>query len=220
MSKPHKSSKPKQLLVEGKNDQHVIWALCKQYHLPEVFSVESPDAKTDGIEALLDGLPAKLKERDLETLGIVVDADLNLAARWQSVTQKLKDSGYQNLPKLPPAEGWVYEQSELPKIGVWVMPDNQVNGILEDFVARLIPDGDRLHSKAQYILTQIEAENLHCYPLVSRPKALIHTWLAWQEKPGMPMGQAITAKTLTYESAIAHLFVAWLNALFNLQLLG
>jgi hypothetical protein len=34
--------KPQQLLVEGKNDQHVIWALCEQYQLPETFSVEVP----------------------------------------------------------------------------------------------------------------------------------------------------------------------------------
>jgi hypothetical protein len=111
MSKPHKSSNPKQLLVEGKNDQHVIWALCKQYDLPKDFSVELPNTEeTDGIEALLDGLPAKLKERGLETLGIVVDADLDLAARWQSVTQKLKDSGYQNLPGL--TQGFIVILSE------------------------------------------------------------------------------------------------------------
>jgi hypothetical protein len=29
-------------LVEGKNDRHVIWALCQQYQLPETFSVEVP----------------------------------------------------------------------------------------------------------------------------------------------------------------------------------
>jgi hypothetical protein len=25
--------KPQQLLVEGKNDRQVIWALCQQYHI-------------------------------------------------------------------------------------------------------------------------------------------------------------------------------------------
>jgi hypothetical protein len=33
-----KRPKPRQLLVEGKNDRHVIWALCNQYQLPETFS--------------------------------------------------------------------------------------------------------------------------------------------------------------------------------------
>ena len=41
MPKARKPPKPKpqQLLVEGKNDRHVIWALCEQYQLPETFSV-------------------------------------------------------------------------------------------------------------------------------------------------------------------------------------
>ena len=46
--------KPQQLLVEGKNDRHVIWALCQQYQLPETFSVEvPPEEGTEGVEALL-----------------------------------------------------------------------------------------------------------------------------------------------------------------------
>lgn len=68
--------KPQQLLVEGKNDRHVIWALCEQYQLPETFSVEVPMAEEgQGIEILLADLPFKLREKNLRTLGIVVDAD-------------------------------------------------------------------------------------------------------------------------------------------------
>jgi hypothetical protein len=47
-------------------------------------------------------------------------------------------------------------------------------------------------------------------------KAFIHTWLAWQKDPGLPMGRAITAKALSADSAIAVSFVNWLNRLFNL----
>ena len=50
--------KPQQLLVEGKNDQHVIWHLCQQYQLEETFSVVVPQEEgTEGVEALLNGLP-------------------------------------------------------------------------------------------------------------------------------------------------------------------
>ena len=92
-----KKLKPRQLLVEGKNDQHVIWALCNQHQLPENFSVEIPEEKgTGGIEALLDQLPARLDEPNLQTLGIVVDADQDLLARWQSVANRLNTIGYQN----------------------------------------------------------------------------------------------------------------------------
>jgi hypothetical protein len=212
-----KKPKPCQLLVEGKNDQHVIWALCNQYQLPETFSVEVPEEDgTEGIEALLAGLPARLDEPKLQTLGIVVDADRDLAARWQAVRDRLTASGYQNIPKVPPAEGWVYAPPELPRVGVWLMPDNQLPGMLEDFVARLMPPEDALRPKAEAILQEIEEACLNCYTLVHRPKALIHTWLAWQETPGMPMGQAITARVLSHDCASALTFVEWLQRLFEL----
>jgi hypothetical protein len=212
-----KKSKPHQLLVEGKNDRHVIWALCNQYQLPETFSVEVPAADaTEGIEALLDGLPLKLKEKNLQILGIVVDADQDLAARWQALRYRLRTSGYQDIPDAPPIEGWVYTAPELPKVGVWLMPNNQLPGMLEDFVAHLIPANDKLRPKAESILQEIEQAGINAYTLIHRPKALIYTWLAWQEKPGMPMGQAITARVLRYDSTRAIAFVEWLKCLFNL----
>jgi hypothetical protein len=212
-----KKPKPHQLLVEGKNDRHVIWALCNQYQLPETFSVEVPEEDgTEGIEALLAGLPARLDEPKLETLGIVVDADQDLAARRQALRDRLIASGYQHVPKVPPAEGWIDAPPDRPRVGVWLMPDNQLPGMLEDFVARLMPPDDALRPKAEAILQEIELAGLNRYTSVHRPKALIHTWLAWQETPGMPMGQAITARVLRHDCAIALNFVEWLQRLFEL----
>jgi hypothetical protein len=31
---------------------------------------------------------------------------------------------------------------------------------------------------------------------LAEPKAIIHTWLAWQKEPGKPLGTAITARFL------------------------
>jgi hypothetical protein len=213
--------KPQQLLVEGKNDRHVIWALCQKYQVPQTFSVEigindgSNQQKNQGVEELLDGIPVILKEENLETLGIVVDADQDLAARWQGMTNKLKEFGYRDIPPAPLENGWIHTQEEKPKIGVWVMPDNQLPGMLEDFVAYLIPAEDKLQGKAHVILEEIEREALNPYSLTHHQKALIHTWLAWQQTPGMPMGQAITAKALCHDSAIAKRFIDWLNNLFG-----
>jgi hypothetical protein len=103
-----KKTNSKQLLVEGKNDRHVIWALCGIYQLPQTFSVEIAEERgTEGIEALLGGLPSRIEEPNLETLGIVVDADRDLAARWQAIRDRLNSCGYDNIPQIPPPEGWV-----------------------------------------------------------------------------------------------------------------
>lgn len=218
-----KKPKPRQLLVEGKNDRHVIWALCNKYQVPETFSVEISvdddinEEQTQGIEELLNDIPLVLREENLETLGIVVDADLDLAARWQGVTNKLNEFGYENIPKVPPENGWVHIQAGKPKIGVWVMSDNKLPGMLEDFVGYLIPPEDRLGEKVVTLLEEIEGEQLNLYSQTHRQKVFIHSWLALQKKPGMPMGQAITAKALAYDSAIAFQFISWLKNLFVLS---
>ncbi|WP_254564863.1 DUF3226 domain-containing protein [Oscillatoria sp. HE19RPO] len=213
---------PNQLLVEGKNDQHVIWALCEQYNIPETFKVQLPENGAEGVKNLLDGLPLKLKEENLRILGIVVDADQNLAARWQSIRDRLIASDYPkaDIPDSPPVEGWIYQPEDiyLKRVGVWVMPDNQLPGMLEDFVALLMPEDDNLRPKAEEILREIEEEGLNRYGEIHHAKALIHTWLAWQETPGMPMGQAITARVLQRESPIAQVFADWLQRLFEAEI--
>ncbi len=207
--------KPQQLVVEGKNDRHVIWALCEQHQLPETFSVEVPFAEDgQGIEVLLAELPIRLKQENLRTLGIVIDADRDLSARWQAVRQRFNENGYHAIPESPLPEGWVYAPPNLPKVGVWLMPDNQLPGMLENFVARLIAEDDPLLHTATSVLRDIEKVELNRYALVQHPKALIHTWLAWQQTPGMPMGQAITARVLDSNSLLAIAFVEWLKRLF------
>ncbi|ACB53566.1 hypothetical protein cce_4218 [Crocosphaera subtropica ATCC 51142] len=207
---------PQQLLVEGMNDLHVISALCHKYQVPQTFSIELPNEnKTQGVEALLLGLPIRLKEPYLKTLGIVVDADQDLQARWQAISNKLKSIGYDNIPKNLCSEGWIYEQTELPKIGVWIMPNNQLTGKLEDFVSYLIPDDDQLQLKANEILNDLETLKINGYNKKDKIKAFIHTWLAWQKKPGIQMGQAITANILKNNPLIAEIFINWLNQLYQ-----
>ncbi|MGH9822270.1 MAG: DUF3226 domain-containing protein [Blastocatellia bacterium] len=47
-------------------------------------------------------------------------------------------------------------------------------------------------------------------------KAHIHTWLAWQEKPGLPLGLAITFRYLNPDAPSAQQLVAWVRRLFLL----
>jgi hypothetical protein len=207
-----RSDKNAHLLVEGKNDQHVIWALCEQYHIPETFDVIVPGA--GGLEAVLADLPARIDESDLRALGIVLDADENIQAPCNRLYIRFQEIGY-DMPTQPVAEGFITLPPDRPPIGVWLMPDNQLPGMLEDFVSALIPPKDRLKPIADKTLQAIEKKGLNRYKLSHRPKALIHTWLAWQENPGMPLGQAITAQGLQHNQALAQCFVAWLQRLFS-----
>lgn len=208
-----------QLVVEGKDDKHVIMSLCREHNVAETFTIEianTTDERADeGIEALIKSIPVRLKTARLRSLGIVVDADDDVRARWQSVCHKLAQSGYVNLPAEPDSHGMVIEQEGLPRVGIWVMPDNRLPGMLETFVAHLIPEEDSLVPRARQVLLDLESEGLHKYALAHQPKALIHTWLAWQERPGRPMGQSITARALRADSPLAVVFIDWLNTLFS-----
>lgn len=204
-----------QLLVEGTNDRHVVWALCEQHQVPETFSVEIPREDNGGVDALLKSIPVRLKISGLRALGIILDADQNLAGRWDAVCDRLRRAGYSELPPNPEPNGSIIEVDQMPRIGIWLMPNNNLPGMLENFVSYLILDGDLLAAKAENVLYQIESEDLNKYSLSHHQKAFIHTWLAWQKTPGQPMGQAITAQVLNQDQPLAHAFTKWLNLLFN-----
>ena len=206
-----------QLVVEGKNDQHVVWALCKVHEIAETFVVEAPSTDRSGVDALLESIPVRLKIPGLATLGIVLDADEDVTARWQSIIQRLHVSGYTMLPAQPESAGTIIYATGKPTVGVWVMPDNQLPGMLENFVTHLIPSNDQLSLHADAVLQTIELEQLNRYALIHRSKAFIHTWLAWQETPGLPMGQAITTRILDHNSPLATIFVEWLRRLFSIE---
>jgi hypothetical protein len=215
------SSKANLLLVEGDNDMHVIASLCGRVGFPKVFSFPEEfksSNKIEGIDSLLAGLPLRLEESGRKILGVVVDADEDVASRWQALRDRLTKIGYA-VPEILPLEGWIYtppvETFPRPKIGIWIMPDNTLPGMLEDFVARLIPDDDVLFPKAEKILQELENEKINCYKDTHHAKALIHTWLAWQDTSGMPMGLAITAHALTPNSLLATRFINWLKLLFD-----
>lgn len=204
------------LLVEGKNDLHVIKALCVYYRVPEAFDILEPIGSS-GVESLLDQFRLKLREPDKRAVGIIIDADTDLAHRWQLIRRIIQQhSAEYQIPSQLTATGVVVPPPHeyLPRVGVWIMPDNQASGELEDFVSYLIPPNDQLRPYANDILGQIETVNLHRYRH-KHSKAFIHTWLAWQENPGQPMGTAITAKALSADSLIAATFIDWLNRLFN-----
>jgi len=243
------------LLVEGKDDQHVISNLlvARKEKLQKrvakggrieiwrpggehdeevdqtpamVIWVECPkeDQESDesgGIDKLLAAIPAWLHESDLERLAIVVDADDEGAdRRWEQIRGRLSSTGFGEVPKDLPENG-VVELSFRPqtprsvRLAVWVMPDNHSRGMLEDFVARLIPDNDDMCPIVSRFLSSIPQEKRRFHGQ-DHAKAWIHSWLAVQNQPGRPMGQAITVGYLCAAGETADRFLNWLdNALIN-----
>lgn len=199
------------LLVEGKNDQAVIWSLLEHYKVAETFKVEYREGYTNILNYRL--LRNELRASERDRLGIILDADEDVVARWQSLTDILTRIGYMAIPNQPDPNGTIVEKRGLPQVGVWLMPDNLSKGMLEDFVAFLVPD------PANNGLWQLSEKCLQEAIAISgdipRAKGRIHTWLAWQPNPGTPLGQAITNKYLDANAPYALQLVNWLNRVFN-----
>jgi hypothetical protein len=198
------------LLVEGADDQHIIWALCQKFDVVHNFDVK--DCK--GIDNLFLQIPIILKTSGLKTLGVIIDADSDLNKRWNELKSIFLKSNI-SIPDILPNEGLILTNLQV-KIGVWLMPDNNSQGMIEDFIKFLIPADDNLVGEAKDILHKLEGNQLQKYKPIHSAKALVHTWLAWQEDPGTPLGLAITKKYLTTNNvAICNKFMDWLVALFT-----
>ena len=99
-----------------------------------------------------------------------------------------------------------------PRVGIWLMPDNQSPGEIEDFVAAMIPDGDPVRPLAERYIDGIpEADRKFAEGKI--PRAKIHAWLAAREDPRR-MGAAIGAGDLDTEVTLCQSFAAWLRRLF------
>jgi hypothetical protein len=199
------------LLVEGKDDEHVLYALLNYHGIPRICRVKDKQ----GIDNLLGTLEVELLGSELQGLGIIIDADTNIVARWQSLSRILRDAGFFTVPASPDPSGTVINENGRPAVGVWIMPDNTLPGMLEHFVRFLVPPEDQLWHRVTRCIDAIPEEE-RLFPEQHLIKAQIHIWLSWQHEPGSPLGLAITKRYLEANSAHALTLIAWFRRLFGL----
>ena len=122
------------------------------------------------------------------------------------------------LPGEPAPSGAIIEiqpHTLLPsvRVGVWLMPDNQSPGEIEDFVRQMLPPGDQVLPRAETYIDGIpHADRRFRDGKILRAK--LYAWLATRELPGR-MGAAIGAGDLDTDIDLATRFAAWLQALFR-----
>lgn len=195
------------LLVEGRDDEHVVYALRELHGIPAVFKVRD---KHNDVQ-LLESIPVELKGSEIERLAVVLDADEAVERRWDQLKHQLHRAGGVPLPKKPDPFGTIVQIPDGPLFGVWLMPDNRLPGMLEDFLAFLVPKGDPLLPRVDGFLADIPT-GIRPFSQTHLPKARIHSWLALQKEPGKPLGQAITYRYLDASCALVEPFVCWLRA--------
>lgn len=194
------------LLVEGVDDKHVVEHLRRRLAPDLAFCCRS----TGGSDPLLKAIPLELRPDDRIALGILMDANADISARWRSIGNRLR-GGNVRLPDQP-EDGGTVVNGDL-RVGVWLMPDNSRPGELENFVAELIPKDDPVWPLAEQYINGIPSRDRR-FSSSKELRAKLHAWLATRERPRQ-MGTAIGAGSLDATVPAAAELVAWLTALFG-----
>src|SRR5262249_30574390 len=148
-----------------------------------------------------------------ERVGIILDANSRLADRWAQIRHRANQAAVA-LPESPSLEGTIVDGRQPgSRVGIWLMPDNSSPGTLENFLSGLVPSGHLVWAYASEATSEARQRGAGCQEK-DHLKSPLHTWLGWQEEPGLPFGTALRTGFFEAESETARRFVAWFNRLF------
>lgn len=220
------------LLVEGAEDLRVIPELVEangiNWGTKNDSIVEIRNCQGYENLANVDAISAELNNSGLEALGIIVDADTDPENRWLSLKnaslQGMKAARIESLPEFPPMipeEGLIQTISITAardiRFGIWMMPDNQTSGMLETFLAYLLPDQtEELWEFAKSSTNEAKKKGAK-FSEVHSDKAEIYTWLAWQKPPGRQLHDAITQRILNPTHPRSKTFMKWFRDLYQVD---
>ena len=228
---PSVGSPPFLLLVEGHDDRHFVRHVWDKHHNGSSYPLffrgsKRPFSISDkgSSEQLLAAIPAEITESNRKALGILVDANGDPILRWKKIACEIrKESEYLQLepseiPDHPKRTGTIINcaigagRREF-RIGIWLMPDNESSGELEDFAAKMVPEDDPVWPSSREYIANIPEENRK-FDSDKAPKAELFAWLATRKEPGR-MGAAIGADDLSLNNQSSKTFLKWLTALFG-----
>ena len=185
---------------------HVVCHLRRSNSSMPTFCIR----RKGGTSELLSSIRGEILTEGRPAVGILVDANDDLQSRWQAVAGRLRTAGIAP-PAGPVPDGTIIDGR--PRVGVWLMPDNESPGELEDFIQRLIPSGDPVWPLSNAYIDGIpEGDRKFAQGKIMRAK--VHAWLAAREKPRQ-LGSAIGTGDLKVDGPDSQSFMNWLRELFG-----
>ena len=212
------------LLVEGESDKSFFEQLCKKFDLKTAVKVAHPRELAgthNSKQGVLNHLPLlleQLADGRIKHLAIVVDADMkNHGGGYIATIDRIKaivdPYGFKVIPNSQ--NGVVFRHNDgLEDLGVWIMPNNADDGMLEDWFKQcVIADELNLLTHANVTLTGLPmpvkfAQHHHS-------KAQVATWLAWQKNPGHGMYRAVEENLLDANNASFKCFESWIKVMYT-----
>lgn len=215
-----------QLIVEG-NDAIVLANILKKRQLNPPKGYSDPNKFTNrfvkqagSISKVNTVLEIALNRSDINNLGIIVDANqVGVGARLDSLLATIASTLDIEISRenAMPENAFIWQAFPDFKIGIWIMPNNQDTGYLEHFLTELIPQNDETFQFAKEKVDELIEKDYCNFTPIKKQKALLHTYLAWQQSPGLPMGTAVQSNYLNASLAAANNFENWFKAVFELE---
>lgn len=172
-------SNPKLLLVEGRDEELVLGALLRHLGIRDV-QVQSYGGK-NRLGYFLATVAGEPNFEQIQSLGIVRDADADARAALQSVQSGLRNGG------LPAPQDFLISAGNAPRVSVFIMPDNGGPGALERLCLNAWADDPAMECVAAFM--QCVQDNAAIQP-ADGDKARIHAFLASRNDPDLRLGEA------------------------------
>lgn len=214
------------LLVEGETDEGLFSSICREAGLGVTVTVNTP--KNQGAEEngkgnalnLLPSLIEQMSDGQVERLALVVDADFknNDGLGFQGILDKITEILAQHqynitIPLKPSPGGYAIPHTDgLPPFGLWIMPNNGADGLLEDFIkSSIVTDQTDLLSHAVDTVGKLEPPK---FKPIHRSKADVATWMAWQKNPGQSLRDVVGGKLVDFEAGAGKQLMDWLRTIY------
>jgi hypothetical protein len=219
-----KSMGRKVLLVEGPDDWHAFNNLIHKstgafpaYELGHCNN-------DDGVLDILSGM-TEASTQTQSVLGAVLDTDQSredgsggggIQARIRTLKGRLER--YYAVPDTFSAEGIILpptsesDRDRLPILGIWLMPDNDRDGMFEDLLCTAMAPESGKYIAA--VVDQATVDGMTGFRKVERSKAIVKTHIAWQDPNKKNLGEAIGSHFDNLDPACRP-FLNWLQRLFN-----
>lgn len=200
-SEPQALIKAKLLVGEGKEEVNFFEALLRYSNVADV-QLEQCGGKTR-LSNYIATLPKRPGFANLVAIAITRDADHDAEAAFQSVCTALE-----NAQLITPQTSGSFGAGN-PKVGVFILPDCQNRGMLEDLCLASVTADPAMTCVDDFIRC---VENTGRQP-DNLAKARVHAWLASHIVPDKRLGEAALAGYWDWDSPAFDLLKQFLHQL-------
>ncbi len=214
------------LLVEGETDRGFFEQVCKlvlnpmptiKVSVPKDYQGQIRNSK-QGVFITLRQLLLGLMSEDSQPkrLAAIVDADYDITngLGFQKTLEQVKTIAAEHDFDLSAthSNGFIFRNGELA-FGLWIMPNNKRDGMLEDFIKTCIKSDEQvLFNHASQTIQAISEPKFD--KTIHLTKAEIATWLAWQKTPGHGFYAAVKDDLLQTDHDLFQELQRWLKQIF------